>query len=88
MKSTFWQVLMVALLCATGVLQTTRAQTKEEALETWAMALGGRKNLQNAQTIHIRGTVETGGVKGTYERWSTSRGEFRTALDLPGQSAR
>jgi membrane-associated protease RseP (regulator of RpoE activity) len=82
MKCTFWQVLTIAL-CA-SVPQTTRAQTKEGALETWATALGGRKILQNVQTIHIRGSVETGGLKGTYERWSTSRGEFRTALDLAG----
>jgi len=85
MKSTFLQVFTIALLCATALPETIRAQAKEEAaLDLWAKALGGRKSLQDVQTIHIKGTVETGGLKGTYERWSSSRGEFRAALDLSG----
>jgi len=53
-------------------------------LASWADALGGRENLQTLRTIHILGSIETGGLKGTYERWTTSHGEFRTAVDLSG----
>ena len=83
MKSRFLQIFTIALLCATALPDTIRAK-EEAALEIWAKALGGRKSLQDVQTIHIKGTVETGGLKGTYERWSSSRGEFRAALDLSG----
>jgi hypothetical protein len=84
MKHTFGQVLAVAILCLTGAPQIMRAQSKGELLDRWAVALGGRENLRNVQTIHLRGTLETGGMTGTFERWCTSRGEFRAALDLSG----
>jgi len=58
--------------------------TKQQALDHWAAALGGRENLEKVRAVHVKGSVETGGMHGTFERWSTSRGEFRTTLDLSG----
>jgi outer membrane lipoprotein-sorting protein len=43
-----------------------------------------RENLQNVRMIHLRGTIETKGMKGTYERWTTSHGEFRMAVEISG----
>ena len=51
-------------------------------LDRWAAALGGREKLEKLRTIHTQGSIETGGVKGTFERWSTWRGEFRMVIDL------
>ena len=89
MKSSFCWVLAIVLSfvvapAANGAVsaQEAAALTKEEILEKWAEALGGRENLQAVSTIHLRGAVATGGLKGTFERWATSRGEFRTTLDL------
>ena len=92
MKSTFRWVFAMVLLCAAGLAepQPLRAQeatpplTKEQALDGWAAALGGREPLRNVRTVHLRGQIETGGLKGTYERWTTSRGELRMAVDLAG----
>ena len=58
--------------------------SKEQVLERWAEALGGREPLRNVAAVHLRARIETGGMKGTYERWTTSRGELRTAVDLSG----
>jgi outer membrane lipoprotein-sorting protein len=92
MKSTFCRILAIVLLCVAGfaALQTAGAQsvaaslTKEQVLDRWAEAFGGRENLQNVRTIHQRGTIEARGMKGTYERWTTSRGELRMAVELSG----
>ncbi|MGA2348782.1 MAG: aspartyl protease family protein [Candidatus Sulfotelmatobacter sp.] len=90
MKSTFCRVLAAVILCVsslaaphTALAQETAASlSKEQVLDRWADALGGRENLQNVRTIHLHGTIETGGLKGTYERWATSHGEFRMTVDL------
>lgn len=58
--------------------------TKEQLLDRWAAALGGRDKLETLRGIHTQGTIETGGVKGTFERWSTWRGEFHMTIDLGG----
>jgi predicted aspartyl protease len=64
--------------------QLSLGQTKEQVLDHWAAALGGRDKLEQIRTVHSRGYVETGGMKGTFERWSTWRGESRTVLDISG----
>lgn len=92
MKSTSCRILAIVLFCVAGLAAPKAAiaqeaaapLTKEQVLDHWAAALGGRENLQNVRTIHLRGTLATGGLKGTYDRWTTSRGEFRMALDIPG----
>src|SRR5882724_557409 len=58
--------------------------TKEQVLDRWATALGGREKLESVRTMHMTGSVETGGLKGTFERWSTLRGESRMSLDMSG----
>ncbi len=91
MESTIWKLLTIAVICAVsfagppspdpqGGLTTISpaAISKDEVLSRWTEALGGRENLQNVRTIHLRGTIETGGRKGSYERWTGMRGELRT----------
>ena len=56
--------------------------TKEQVLDRWAAVLGGREKLEKLRTIHTRGSIQTGGLNGTFERWSTWRGEFRMVIDL------
>jgi predicted aspartyl protease len=77
----YWVTLCVAgqLLLAQN---SNTILTKDQVLDRWAAALGGRDKLEQIRTIHTRGSVETGGIQGTFERWSTWRGEFRMALDL------
>jgi predicted aspartyl protease len=58
--------------------------TKEQVLDRWAMALGGREKLEKLRTIHTQGSIETGGVKGTFDRWSSWQGKFRMVIDLSG----
>ena len=58
------------------------AMTKEQVLDRWAAARGGRTMLGNVHSVHLRGTIETGGLKGTFERWTTSNGELRMAVDV------
>jgi Aspartyl protease len=78
------------LVCAVTALgsQSAAAQgrlptmTKEELLNRWAAALGGRKVLENARTIHTRGTVESGDLKGTFETWTISSGAVRLAVKM------
>ena len=72
------------VLLIPGMLLNAAELTRDQVLDRWAAALGGRENLEKVRTIHTQGSVETGGVKGTYERWSTWRGEFRMAIDLSG----
>ena len=91
MKFTVWQVFAAILYCVASSVaplpvqaQTEPALSQEQVLERWAQALGGRENLQNLSAIHISGTIETGGLKGSYERWATSQGQLRTAVDLSG----
>lgn len=72
--------LCCVILCA--LAQLSLAETKQQVLDRWAAALGGRDKLEQIRTAHSRGSVETGGMKGTFERWSTWRGESRTVLDI------
>lgn len=69
---------------AFAILGAAATLSKDEVLDRWATALGGREKLENVRTIHSTGIVETGGMKGTFERWATSRGEFRLAIDING----
>jgi hypothetical protein len=90
MKSTFGCVLAAVILCApdfaaldTATTQATAASlSKQQLLDGWADALGGRGNLQRVNTIHLRGTVAKGGWRGTYKRSATSGGEFRMEVDI------
>ena len=70
------------ILCLAA--QLALGETKEQVLDRWAAALGGREKLQQIRTVHSKGSVKTGGLEGTFERWSTWRGESRTVLDISG----
>src|SRR5579862_4011433 len=84
--------LATVLLAASGIAasgpvyaqDTAASFTKEQLLDRWAAALGGRDSLLNARVIHIRGKLKTAGLEGSYDRWTTSRGEFRVSLEIPG----
>src|ERR1035438_2823146 len=80
-RKTCWAAVFVAGL---SISAQNSALTKEQVLDRWAAALGGREKLEQVRTVHSQGSVEMGGVRGTFERWSTWRGEFRMALDLSG----
>jgi predicted aspartyl protease len=82
-RSELWLVLCVAGQLSLAQIADT-SLTKDQVLDRWAAALGGRDKLEHIHTIHTRGSVETGGMQGTFERWSTWRGEFRMALDFSG----
>ncbi len=83
---------LIVALCAVGGGRLTATAgdsarpsfTKERALDLWAAALGGRERLEAVRTLHLSGSFRTGGLEGTYERWATSSGAFRTALEIPG----
>ena len=70
------------VLLIPGMLLNAAALTKEQVLDRWAAVLGGREKLEKLRTIHTRGSIQTGGLNGTFERWSTWRGEFRMVIDL------
>ena len=73
-----------SLVLCMAAQNPSSALTKEQVLDRWAAALGGREKLEQIRTVHSRGSVEAGGVKGTFERWSTWRGESRSTLDISG----
>ena len=56
--------------------------SQKEVIARWEDALGGRETLQQMRTLHFHGTVITGGIRGSFERWATARGELRTVIDL------
>src|SRR5450432_1074974 len=83
-KQNGWMLLCSLWLGSISAQNSGSALTKEQVLDRWASALGGREKLSQVRTIHLKGSVETGGMKGTFERWTTSSGEFRMALDIAG----
>ncbi|HYL76205.1 MAG TPA: aspartyl protease family protein [Bryobacteraceae bacterium] len=74
--------LAAILLAAASLAAPAATLTTEQVLDRWAAALGGRAKIEAVRTVHLRGAIEAGGIKGTYERWATSNGALRTALDL------
>src|SRR5689334_6420881 len=74
-----WRAL-AGLLAACGCLAAQHAATivdEKQGLAGWAAALGGRDRVEQVRTLHFSGSVETGGLKGKFERWSTSSGQYR-----------
>jgi len=78
MTSTLWRVAALVLVAISPNPQAPAGR----ALDRWADAIGGRETLQGMRTIHLRGTIATSGLTGTFERWATSRGQFRMALEV------
>lgn len=89
MNSAVSRVLMLVCIATlagshlSGTQSSAASLSREQVLDGWANALGGRAKLQSVYAVHLAGTVETGGLKGTYERWSTSRGEYRISIEIP-----
>ncbi len=48
------------------------------------MALGGIEKLRSLRSVCETGEIETGGLTGTYERWTTSRGQLHVTINIPG----
>jgi hypothetical protein len=90
MTSQLRWIASLCLICAVSAPGSRSAaaqgshptMTKEELLNRWAAALGGRKALESVRTVHIRGTIESGGLKGTFETWTNSIGAVRQAVTL------
>jgi len=79
-----WRAL-AGFFAACGFLAAQHAVTivdEKQGLAGWAAALGGRDRVEQVRTLHFSGSVETGGLKGKFERWSTSSGQYRMALEL------
>jgi aspartyl protease/PDZ domain-containing protein len=51
-------------------------------LDAWAEAIGGRARLARTTLVHERGRAELGGLAGSFQRWSTSRGQRREEIAL------
>ena len=83
---------LVVALCATGGGRLHASPdaasgpplTTERALDLWAGALGGRERLEKVRMLYLSGSLRTGGLEGTYKRWTTSTGSLKTVLEIPG----
>lgn len=86
MTRRWWLVAGIGCLAtaSASAQQTGEELNQKQVLDRWATALGGRERLEKLRSMHLKGIVETGGMKGTFERWTTWRGEVRTVLDLSG----
>ena len=56
----------------------------QEILDQWAAALGGRQKIADMESIHLRAKLESGGMKGTFDRWVASKGELHETVDIAG----
>jgi hypothetical protein len=81
--------LLLALLINAGALaqvqqSPTASLSGSEIQQRWVSALGGYDRLAAAKTIHLHATLGYGGMKGTFDRWTTSEGQLREVVDVPG----
>jgi PDZ domain/Aspartyl protease len=77
--------LFASPLPARQISPLASSVSKDRILARWAQALGGEGRLSRVETIHLRARVETGGLVGTHEEWSTSEGRYRS-LDNIGDA--
>jgi aspartyl protease/PDZ domain-containing protein len=90
MKAPMHSVLTVmgSLLCGAaggGAAEGAAASAEpsaEQLLGRWAQALGGAEALGRVQSVHTRSTIETAGLQGTVEDWTTARGQTRQHVVL------
>ncbi|MBV9497153.1 MAG: aspartyl protease family protein, partial [Acidobacteria bacterium] len=61
--------------------------TKQQALDRWAAALGGRAKLANIQAVQRELAFRTGGIDGTDREWITAKGQARTEVEMGGFSS-
>ena len=76
-------VLLVRLgLPAAAQTATPTTVTKEQLLDRWALALGGREKLASMRSAHVLLAMESGNLHGTVEIWEDSRGQHKTVAVL------
>lgn len=64
--------------------QTAATNDTTAMLNLWRDAIGGQDTLQSIALVHMQGTVEAGGLKGTLEEWCSADGRRRQDIDLSG----
>src|ERR1051325_10694510 len=84
MRHTARLLLLLALAaCATA----PRPLTKDEALDRWAAALGGRKRLAKIDAVRREYAFTIGGVSGNQKEWTTADGRSRSETKMEGYSS-
>lgn len=73
----------LSLLTALGFAQAPQP-SQAEILDRWAAALGGRQKIAAVESIHLRAKLQSGGMKGTFDRWVTSKGQLHETVDIAG----
>jgi hypothetical protein len=56
--------------------------SKEDILNRWAIALGGRDHLAHATAYHIHSKLTAGGLTGTYDEQGNAQGQRKESVDL------
>jgi predicted aspartyl protease len=79
------RLLLLVLLAACA--SAPRPITKDEALDRWAAALGGRERLMRIRSVYRELAFTTGGVSGREKDWTTSAGRARSETKLEGYSS-
>src|SRR5262249_3709182 len=57
--------------------QVKPGSKKEELLRAWTQALGGLDSLRRIENVYVRGSIETGGLRGTFEEWRIAQGQHK-----------
>ena len=56
--------------------------SKDEILNRWAAALGGRDHLSHVTAYHIHSKLNAGGLAGTYDEQGDAQGQRKESVDL------
>lgn len=81
------RIALFALLLAAAAAQAAPPVTRQEALDRWLAATGGRERVAAIRTIVREAKVASGGEEGTLKSWSTSAGRFRDDTSIAGFDA-
>ncbi|HEV7923459.1 MAG TPA: aspartyl protease family protein [Thermoanaerobaculia bacterium] len=79
--------LCLLLFLAAGCTTAPGPLTKDEALDRWAAALGGRERLARIRAVHRELALTMKGVSGTERDWTTAAGQSRGETQLAGYSS-
>jgi hypothetical protein len=75
---------LLALAVAGAAAPTPSALSKDDLLDRWATALGGRARLASLHSVHLVARIAVGSKKGRFETWYTARSQRRDLLEVPG----
>ncbi|HKO57415.1 MAG TPA: retropepsin-like aspartic protease, partial [Thermoanaerobaculia bacterium] len=78
---------LLLLILLAGCATAPHPITKDEALDRWAAALGGRERLARIRSVHRELAFTTGGVSGTERGWSTTTGQAYSETKLGSYSS-